>query len=221
MPTIAIVGAGPGLGHSIAKVFGGHRFNVALISRNTTKLDALVRQLAQTGITAVAFPADVMDRPSLTTALEQAAAQFGAVDVLEYSPYSGLIPVYPLEATVDNIQFQIEHHLYGAVTAAQAVLPAMLEAGSGTLLFTTGGGAITPFPMLSTMNIAQAGLRNWVLNLNGVLADKGIYAGNVAINVFIGANAPEGVPHADPNDIAQSYWNLHTHRDKPEHIVTA
>ena len=77
--------------------------------------------------------------------------------------------------------------------------------------------------MLSTMNIAQAGLRNWVFNLNGVLADKGIYAGNVAINVFIGANAPAGVPHADPDDIAQSYWNLHTHRDKtraPRHRLT-
>jgi NADP-dependent 3-hydroxy acid dehydrogenase YdfG len=220
MPTIAIVGAGPGLGLSIAKVFGSHGFEVALISRSENKLGALVAQLAVSGTTAAAFPADIMDRSSLTSALERAATHFGTVDVLEYSPYSGLVPVSPLEVTVNNLQAQIEHHLYGAVTAVQTVLPAMLNAGRGSLLFTTGGGAITPYPMLSTMNAAQAALRNWVLNLNGVLADMGVYAGNVAINVFIGAEAPEGVPHADPDDIARIYWHMHIHRDQPEHVVT-
>ena len=77
-----------------------------------------------------------------------------------------------------------------------------------------GTAAITPYPMLSAMNAA---LRNWVHNVNLVLADKGVYAGNVAINVFISAHAPQTVPRAD---IAQIYWHLHTHRDQPEHLVT-
>jgi NAD(P)-dependent dehydrogenase (short-subunit alcohol dehydrogenase family) len=33
MSVIAIVGAGPGIGLAIAKTFGGHGFNVALIWR--------------------------------------------------------------------------------------------------------------------------------------------------------------------------------------------
>ena len=221
MPRVAIVGAGSGLGLSIAKVYGGHSFEVALIARHKDALDTLVAQLAASGITAAAFPADVADRAALTEALQDAAARFGAIDVLEYSPYGGLVWSSPLEVTVGNLQPQIEHHLYGAVTATQTVLPAMLEAGAGTLLFTTGGGAITPSPRLATMNIAQSALRNWVFNLNGVLADKGIYAASVAINVFIAANAPEGVPHAAPDDIAQVYWDLHTRRDQAEHLVTA
>jgi NADP-dependent 3-hydroxy acid dehydrogenase YdfG len=221
MPNIAIVGAGPGLGFSIARVFGGHGFNVALISRNKVALDALVVQLAKSRITSAAFPADVSDRTALTVALEGAAARFGAISVLEYSPYGGLVAISPLEVTVDNLQPQIEHHLYGAVTAVQTVLPAMLEASAGTLLFTTGGGAITPYPRLATMNTAQAALRNWVYNLNSGLAGKGIYAANVAINVMIAANAPAGIPHAAPDDIAQVYWDLHTRRDQVEHVVTA
>jgi NADP-dependent 3-hydroxy acid dehydrogenase YdfG len=221
MPTLAIVGAGPGLGRSLAKVFGGHGFAVALIARNRARLDTLVAELAAGGVTAAAFPADVADRPALRAALEHAAARFGAVDVLEYSPYGGLVPVSPPEVTADNLRPQIEHHLYGAVTAARTVLPAMRAAGTGTLLFTTGGGAITPYPRLATMNAAQAALRNWVLNLNGVLADTGVYAATVAIDVFIGATAPAGVPHAAPDDIAQVYWDLHTHRNRPEQLVTA
>ena len=116
---------------------------------------------------------------------------------------------------------EIEHILYGAVTATRTVLPAMLAAGAGTLLFTMGGGAINPYPMLATMNMAQAALRNWVHNLNNTLTDKGVHAANVAINVFIGANPPAGVPYAAPDDLAEIYWDLHTRRDQAEHVVTA
>ena len=34
--------------------------------------------------------------------------------------------------------------LYGAIAATKAVLPAMREAGAGTLLYTTGAGSIDP-----------------------------------------------------------------------------
>ncbi|MPY53783.1 SDR family NAD(P)-dependent oxidoreductase [Streptomyces acidicola] len=219
MPTIAIVGAGPGLGLSIAKVFGGHGFDVALVSRSKDKLDTLAAELAEAGITAEGFPADVADSAQLATALEQAIARFGRIDVLEFSPHAGLTMTAPQDVTVDVLRQQIDSLLYGAVTAVQTVLPGMLEAGAGTLLFTTGGGALTPYPMLADANIAQAGQRNWALNLHNTLADQGIYTANVAINLMIGTEAPEGVPHRSPDDIALDYWNLHVSRDQAEHFI--
>ena len=66
MPSIAIIGAGPQLGLAIARTFGAQGYDVALIARNRAKLDSLVGQLASDGITAAAFPADVLDRPALT-----------------------------------------------------------------------------------------------------------------------------------------------------------
>jgi NADP-dependent 3-hydroxy acid dehydrogenase YdfG len=221
VPTIAIAGAGPGLGASIAKAFGRNGFQVALIARNQDKLNTLTAQLRAAGITAAAFAADVSDRHALTAALDNAAADFGGIDVLEYSPHAGLTQVNPIDVTPDNLQPQIQQLLYGAITAAQAVLPGMLAAGSGTLLFTTGGGAINPYPMLATVNAAQAAQRNWALNLHNVLGDKGIHVANIAINVFVGANPPApGIPHADPDDIARVYWDLHTRRDRAEHLIT-
>lgn len=219
MPTIAIVGAGPGLGLSIAEVFGGHGYDVALISRDAGRLGGLVDRLAADGIAAAAFPADAADHDQLTAALGDAAARFGGVDVLEYSPHAGLVQVAPQEVTVENLQPQLDQLLHGAVAATRAVLPAMLAAGAGSLLFTTGGGAVDPYPRLATVNIAQAGLRNWVLNLHRTLAGQGVYAGLVAIDVFIGASAPEGVPHLPPGEIAPVYWDLHTRRDRAEHHV--
>ncbi|WP_381803016.1 SDR family NAD(P)-dependent oxidoreductase [Streptomyces niveus] len=214
-----VADAGPGPGLSIAKVFGGHGFDVALISRTSTNLDALVAELTESGITAAGFPAAVADPAQVTGALDAAIARFGRIDVLEFSPHAGLSMTSPEEVTVDTLRPQIDSLLNGAVAAVQTVLPGMPRAGSGTLLFTTGGGAISPYPMLTTANIAQAGQRNWALNLHNTLAGQGVHAANVAINLMIGTAAPEGVPHRAPDDIALDHWALHTDRDRAEHLI--
>ncbi|WP_428935671.1 SDR family NAD(P)-dependent oxidoreductase [Streptomyces sp. ACT015] len=221
MPTLAIVGAGPGLGLSIATVFGGHGYDVALIARSRDRLDALVARLAGAGVTAAGFTADTADPDQLTAALRSAADRFGRIDVLEFSPHAGLTMTAPEDVTPDTLRPQVDSLLYGAVAAVRAVLPGMLEARSGTVLFTTGGGAISPYPMLADVNIAQAGQRNYALNLHRTLADQGVYVANVAIDLMIGAQAPEGVPHRAPDDIALDYWDLHTRREQAEHVIGA
>ncbi|WP_046734368.1 SDR family NAD(P)-dependent oxidoreductase [Streptomyces humi] len=225
MPTLAIVGAGPGMGLAIARTFGARGFEVALLARTPEKLDDLVALLGKEGITAAAFPADVLDRPSLTAALDAVRARFGTIDVLEYSPaphspVPGFTMAAPSEVTVDNLQPQIEYTFYGAVTAARAVLPAMRAAGAGTLLFTTGGGSINPVPMFGNVNAAGGALRNWVINLHNELAGSGIYAAHVAISTWIGEGGPEGIPSATPEQIAPMYWELHERRDQAEAVFT-
>ncbi|HTJ71830.1 MAG TPA: SDR family oxidoreductase [Actinospica sp.] len=223
MPTIAIVGAGPGMGLAIARAFGTRGFDVALIARNRGKLDDLVTALAAQDITAAAFPADVLDHDQLTRALADAAARFGRIDVLEYSPAGQLDPsgmTIPSATAPAGVQAQMDAQLYGALAATQAVLPAMREAGAGTLLYTTGAGSVSPIPMFGNINAAAAALRNWVLNLHGELADTGIQAAHVAIGVWIGTHGPAGAPTATADEIAPVYWDLHTKRDEAEHVFT-
>lgn len=222
MPTIAIVGAGPGLGLAIAKVFGGNGFRVALIARDQSKLDGLAAQLGEAGIEAAGFAGDVLDRPSLHAALEAAAAKFGPIDVLEYSPAPHtaaptLAMANVLDVTPENLQPQLEYYLYGAVAAAKAVLPGMLTKGAGTLLFTTGAGSVNPIPPMGNVNAAAAALRNWVLNLHNALVEKGIYAAHVPISAWIGS----GAPAAEADVIAQTYWDLYTGRTEAERLYTA
>ncbi|MFB7758449.1 SDR family NAD(P)-dependent oxidoreductase, partial [Streptomyces sp. NPDC056121] len=155
---------------------GGHGFDVVLISRNQNKLDALAGALAESGITAEGFAAGIADADQLTGALKVAAEQLGRIDVLEVSPHAGLSVAQPEAVTLDHLRPQADNLLSGAVTAVQAVLPAMLDAGSGTVLFATGGGAIHPYAMLADTNVAQAWQRNWALTLHNSLAVRGIYA---------------------------------------------
>ena len=227
MPTIALVAAGARLGLSLGKIFGGHGFAVALIARSAQRLGELTEKLAADGVTAAGFPADVTDRPALAAALHSAAGRFGGIDVLHYAaPGTGssaaLRGTGALEVTADNLGPQIDSICYGAITATHAVLPAMLAAGSGTLLYTTGGSSVTPAPVFVSAGMAGAALRKWALTLNGVLADKGIYAGHVAIGAWIAGtpDAPEGESLKEPDDIARLYWNLHTDRGPADHLIS-
>ena len=223
MTSIAIIGAGPQLGLAIARTFGSQGYDVALISRNPEKLDGLVGTLTAEGITAAAFPADVLDRDALTQALKDAAARFGGIDVLEYSPVAALTTtlVTPTEAEPAHVQHEIEFQLYGAITATKAVLPAMREAGAGTLLYTTGAGSIDPVPQVGNVNAAAAALRNWVINLHKELDGTGVQAAHVGIDVSIGTPAVPGFPTAQPEEISPVYWDLHTtKRDQAELVFS-
>jgi len=218
--SIAIIGAGPRMGMAIARTFGSQGFDVALISRNRAKLDGLVATLTAEGITAAAFPADVLDHDALTQALKDAAARFGGIDVLEYSPLAmeSTVLATPAESDPSHIQHEIEVQLYGAMAATKAVLPAMRETGTGTLLYTTGAGSLDPLPMVGNVNAAAAALRNWVVNLHKELDGTGIQAAHVAIDVALdGSSIDPALKAATPEAVSSVYWDLYsTKRDQAE-----
>lgn len=225
MPTIAIVGAGPGLGLSIATVFGRNGYSVALIARNQEKLDGLAAQLGDLGVDAAGFAADVMDRPTLEAAFARIDDRYGHVDVLEYSPaphqpVPGITMAGPLEVTVENAQPQVEYYLYGALTAARHVLPGMIDRKAGTLLFTTGASSVDPLAVpaeFATAAVGSTALRSWVLKLHRALDGTGVYAAHIPLAVWIGSGGPD----TEADTIARHYWDLHTRRDGAEHLYTA
>jgi short-subunit dehydrogenase len=226
MPAIALVAAGTRLGLSLGRTFGRHGFDVALIARSEQRLGELAAKLAEEDVQAAAFTADVTDRSALTSALDRAADRFGGIEVLHCSS----VPIGDTwmlkdatDLTVDNLRPQVESICYGAISATHAVLPAMMSAGRGTLLYTTGASSVTPTPWAATTGAAGAALRNWALTLNGTLADKGIYVGHVAIGVWIAGTPgmPDDASPTDPDTIAAVHWDLHTTRNTAERVIAA
>ncbi len=216
--TIAIIGAGPGMGLAIAQTFGKQGHRVALLSRTPAKLDPVVTELAGQGIEAAAFAADVLDRPSIASGLAAVKQRFGQIDVLEYSPSNPTLPMASsAELTHDNVQIQVDFYVHGAVAAVNQVLSEMLSRGSGTILFTTGASSVHPelgHDMFGNVAPAAAWLRNWAHGLHAAVGPRGVQVGHVAIGAWIGrqpgATAPE--------EIAPLYWELHTHRDQVEKV---
>lgn len=213
MPTLAIVGAGPGLGAAIARRFGREGYRVAVLSRHP---EPLADELRATGVDAHPYAADVLRPQMLHDALAHAADELGGVDILEYSPApnpASSAPVDAVDLTIDAVSGQIEYYLYGGITAVQAVLPAMLHKGSGTIIVTTGASSgPVVHPPFANIAAASGALRNWTLNLHAALAPKGIYAAHVAIAAWIG----QGGPKSHPDTIAESYWQLVEDRSQAE-----
>jgi NADP-dependent 3-hydroxy acid dehydrogenase YdfG len=210
MATLAIVGAGPNLGMAVARRFGSEGFSVALVSRNRDKLEGLAAELADDGIQAGAFPADIRKPDELAAALEAAGEQLGPVEVLEYSPLPAREFMKPLlETTADDIRGPLEFSVVGAVAAVQAVLPGMRSAGRGTMLFTTGGAAINPYPERAGVGISFAGEVVYARLLHDALAGEGIHVAHTAI----GGRIAPGEDH-EPSDIAEQLWDQHQKRDR-------
>jgi short-subunit dehydrogenase len=214
MKTIAIIGAGTGLGFSIAKKFGKNGFQVALIARNEEKLNKLVEALKQSGIEATAFKADILDKDQIKSAFTAIREKYGFIDVLEYSPVPGIQDLAgTLDVTEDNALYQFQFNVLGAISAIREVLPDMLAKKEGALLFTTGGASVSPVPMMGNVGIAMAGLRNYVLNLNTELSGKGIYAGHIAIGIWM----QEGSGVQD--QIADIWYDMYIKRDRAEEFI--
>jgi short-subunit dehydrogenase len=231
---IAVFGAGTGLGVSVARRFGREGFRVALVARRKDRLDTLVAQLADEGIEAAPFPADLADPAQVPALVDAIRDRFGRIDVVEYGPISGdqgFTPATVLDAaTLERLS---RLFLLTPVEVVRAVLPEMTERGDGAILLTHGYSAAQPMPYLSGVGPVMSAARNYLYSLSGELEGTGVYAGTLTIAAMIArseaAEAPaEAMPAelpggfeltiVDPDDLAEYYWDMYTRRDRVEQI---
>ncbi len=213
MTTIAIIGAGKGLGAAVARRFGKEGHTVGLISRHQGRLDALAAELEQDGVQAKGFVADVRDPASIAAALEQVTETLGPIEVLQYSPLPQKDFMRPvLETTPADLAGPIEFSIYGPVAAVHQVLPGMRflpEGSTPSILFVNGGSAVKPGRNVTGTSVAFAGQAAYAQLLHEALGEEGIYVGQL----IIGGRIIEGDKEKDPAVLADHLWELHTKRD--------
>lgn len=236
MKTIAIFGAGPALGLSIARRFSRERYQVALVARRQESLDELAAALpaAQTAT----FRADLLDPARLTAAVAAIEERFGHIDVAVWSPGALDQPrVEVLDIDPDELPGQLGLLLLAPIRLAGLLLPGMRKRGDGAILYASGTSALAPVPQLGNVGIALAGMRNYVLAANIALSGEGVYLGVVPIGGLIKNSAAEAavlnapaqfegfdmdalkLTTLDPDDIAEVFWDLNRKRDRAEEVV--
>ncbi|MFT8319009.1 MAG: SDR family NAD(P)-dependent oxidoreductase [Sporolactobacillus sp.] len=216
MKTMVIVGAGQLLGRSLARQFGRHHFQIALVARNENKLSKMKSELEREDIKASYCIADIYDKNQITRAFQEIHKTYGEVDLLEFSPTAGHYrpsPVLDLQAE------QAEDTFIGNVAAAirciHEVLPAMLKRKSGALLFTTGLSAIYPNPQMADASLAKAGLRSYISNLQHELTAKNIFVGHISLGIFLKAGT-EGLD--DPESVAKLWYEKYSRNRYGEEV---
>jgi NAD(P)-dependent dehydrogenase (short-subunit alcohol dehydrogenase family) len=141
MPVTIVIGAGPGIGRSVARRFEREGFEAGLISRTGP------------------YQADVADEKSLRTALDAAVADLGLPEVVVYNA-AVIQPDTSGELTVDEHLDRWRVNVLGAYVAAAHLAPAMAARGHGTFLVT--GGITEPKAGYSSLSLGKAGVRTLV-----------------------------------------------------------
>jgi short-subunit dehydrogenase len=232
--TIAIFGAGSGLGTSVALRFGREGYKVALVARRREPLEALAARLALEKVEAHVFQADLSLPDRISAVVSEIVTTMGSIDVVEYAPVAVDQPIPATQLDVPTLQHLLNLYLLTPIALVKLVLPGMVERGNGGILVGLGASALESRPFMSGLGPAMAAARNYFHTLHGEVADKGIYVGAVLVTAVIQRSAshqalasgelsialPEGMelPAVDPDLLANEYWNLYARRDRVESI---
>jgi dihydroxycyclohexadiene carboxylate dehydrogenase len=125
-----VTGAAQGIGRDVALRLAREGGEVALVDRSP-----LVAEVAaEAGARAIAINADLETFAGATSAVEQAVAHFGRVDIL-INNVGGTIWAKPYaEYEDEQIEAEIRRSLFPTLWCCRAVLPVMLRQGSGVIV---------------------------------------------------------------------------------------
>lgn len=140
-----ITGAGSGLGRSSALAFGADGALVVCADINEEAAQQTARLVDDAGGRALAVKADVTDEASMASVAERTLDAYGKIDGLFANaglPGGGSA----LDVDMASWARTLMVNLTGALVSARSVLPSMVEAGRGSILFTASISGQKAFP---------------------------------------------------------------------------
>jgi NADP-dependent 3-hydroxy acid dehydrogenase YdfG len=130
---VIITGASSGLGEATAHRLAKNGAKLMLAARRKDRLQDLVVDLEKAGGVFKYQVTDVSDRSQVEQLVQATQAAYGKIDVLVNN--AGLMPLSPLAATkVDEWEQMIDVNIKGLLYGVAAVMPIMLQQGSGQII---------------------------------------------------------------------------------------
>ncbi|MGH2615226.1 MAG: SDR family oxidoreductase [Thermomicrobiales bacterium] len=154
-----VTGASSGIGYATAKVFVEEGVRVVVAARRRDALEALVDEITAAGGEAIAIAGDVRDETLAQSLVDAAVQQFGGLDVAFNN--AGIVGEMGGTLTLSRAGWDetIETNLTSAFLGAKYQLPAMLDRGGGSLIFTSSFvGYSAGMPGMAAYAASKAGL---------------------------------------------------------------
>lgn len=143
---VLITGAATGIGRATARELARMGARIVIADLNGAKADEAASSIQAEGGEAMGMRCDVTCDDDIAALMKAVSAKYGQVDVLinnaSMPPIAGRIEDIPFEAWETALQVNV----LGYVRMIRAVLPAMMERGSGYLVNTASSLAILPDP---------------------------------------------------------------------------
>ena len=176
MPHVCITGASQGIGEAVARAYAaafGAEARLSLLARSEANLARVAAGCREAGAEAAPVACDVTDGAAVARAAAAVHERFGAVGVLVNN--AGVFaPGSFLETTPEAFRAQLEVNLVSAFAVTRALLPAMLEAGAGDVVFMASVASLRGYAGGAAYGAAKHGLLGLARTLRAETLDRGV-----------------------------------------------
>jgi NAD(P)-dependent dehydrogenase (short-subunit alcohol dehydrogenase family) len=221
-----VVGGGPGISASCARLFSLEGMRVAVAARDIGK--PVLKALAQDhGVSLIAC--DAAEPASVTALFEEVAGRLGPPRLVVHNIDGRPRDVFRksiTEVDAEAVLATLRNSTFSAFLVGQQAAKAMLEqegrgGHKGTILFTNASAALKGFPRSGAFAAASHGKAGLAQSMARELMPQGIHVAQVPIDAAIGWEQPDGSrAHrlagqteddnmAHPDHIADVYLQLH------------
>jgi NAD(P)-dependent dehydrogenase (short-subunit alcohol dehydrogenase family) len=178
-----IMGAGPGLGRTLARRFAAEGADVVVVARTAATVDAIAAEVRSSGRRSVPVAIDVVDREQVRLLAEQTIEEFGRVDVLVNAAFPPTYRKNVLDMDDDALDLWrecIDVAAYGTLLACRFFTPHMVAAGRGSVVNVTSMSSRLAFGGRSDYAAGKAAAHRLGWSLAGELGPSGVRVNSVA-----------------------------------------
>lgn len=131
--TVLVTGGGGGIGSALCRRFAAEGARVAVLDRARDAAAKVADEIGAAAGTATAVACDITDRAAVDAAVAKVTEQLGPIDVLVNNAGWDLFVPF-LDTVPDDWARLIDINLVGALNMHHAILPSMVERGSGRVV---------------------------------------------------------------------------------------
>jgi NAD(P)-dependent dehydrogenase (short-subunit alcohol dehydrogenase family) len=174
--TIVITGAAGALGSLAAGTFAKQGHNIALLGRDQTKLDSLVRGLNLPGERLYIESIDLLNGPAVHAAARAVLAKFGSVNTLIHlvGGWTGgrTIP----DSSAADLESMLNQHVWTTFHLLQAFAPSITASRSGRVIIVSKPETVNPVAKTALYTAAKSAQESLVLTLAQEYRENGLTA---------------------------------------------
>jgi meso-butanediol dehydrogenase/(S,S)-butanediol dehydrogenase/diacetyl reductase len=160
-----ITGGNTGIGFATARLFAKEGARVLTASRNRARGDAAVAQIRDEGGTAMYVQTDVSKATDVERMVESAVNAWGRVDIL-FANAGYSVPGNIVTCSEADWDRMIDVDLKGAFLCSKYVLPEMIKAGGGSIIFNSSQQALVG----GKNNVAYSAAKGGLISLARAMA---------------------------------------------------
>ncbi len=168
-----VTGASAGLGAQLCRDLARAGASVVGLARSTDRLDTLAAELRTHAPASATITCDVADTAALRRALGQVAATQGPIDLLVNNAAQDPA-VRLVDIAEEDFRRTFDVNFFAPVAASLAVIPGMVERGSGTIVNVSSDGGRLPSPGPGAYPSSKAALSAFTESASFRLAPKGV-----------------------------------------------